>query len=612
MNDPTPASAFRSVPDLWLHRVDSTPDVEAFSFRRGGGWVSWTWTDTHDQVRRLAGALLAAGLEPATRCAILSATRIEWIVADLAILCSACATTTIFPTASDADLVHILTDSGARWVFADTPDQVARLRRFRDQLPALERVIAFDAPSSEDGWVMSLSEAQNQGEAFLLAHPDAFAEAASQPTEDSLATLIYTSGTTGRPKGVMLSHGSWIYEAEAVDALGVLTPADRQLLFLPLAHVFAKVLEVIAIRLGMSTVVEGRASQLLDVLQETHPTWLAGVPHVFDRIRRMVHNEAQANSSQATALRWALATAEEAQQRREAGEPIGPLLRGRLLVAERTVFRRLRTRMGGRLRFLISGAAPLSNKTAAFFEQIGVPLCQGYGLTESSAASFTNVPDGNRMGTVGRPLAGVDVRIAEDGEILLQSRGLMQGYWGLPGPTAEHLIDGWLHTGDIGRLDADGYLTITGRKKAMLITAGGKNVSPPTLEQGLVEHSDWIDHAVWVGEARPYCVVVVTLDVPTVARWCREQGLAVTDYASMASRPEVLARVTEEVESFNAPLSPWERARKVLISPQPFTQDNQLLTPTLKVRREAVVEHLSDPIDALYEQSRVTRRVARR
>ena len=611
------ASSFRSVADMWHHRIGSTPEAPALRFQEGGTWATLTWGEAGRRVRALANGLLHLGIAPGDRCVILAETAVEWMLADLAILCAGAATTTAFPQTPDAELAFIVGDSGARVVFTDHPDQAARLARLRSTLPDLEAVVVFGPHEAsldpEDDWVLTLRRLERAGRDHEAEHPDAYDEVSRAIGPGQLATLMYTSGTTGEPRGVMLSHDAWIYEAEAIDALGVLTPADVQFLWLPLAHVFAKVLQLSFIRLGIETVIDGRSNALLANLQATHPTWMAAVPRTFEKLRAAIEREARSRGAVAwSTYQWALAIGRRRASLERAGQRVPMALRSAWLAADRLVCAPIRARLGGRLRFVISGGAPLAAEVAEYFDALGLTICEGYGLTESAAASCVNRPGDVRFGTVGPPLPGCRLRIAEDGEILLHSRGLMTGYWHDEAGTAEAFTtDGFLRTGDIGTVLPSGHVWITGRKKEILVTAGAKNVAPQRMEQLLRARCPYVEHVVMHGDGRPYCTALITLDARAIASWAREQELPYADVADLASHPKVERLVRGFVDDVNRDLASYERVRNFVILSEPFTEANGLLTPSAKVRRGRVEARYRAQLDRLYAAPRTSERAAR-
>jgi long-chain acyl-CoA synthetase len=563
------ASVFRSVGDMWSHRVGSTPDSEAWWTRENDAWTRITWRQADRRVREIAHGLLAQGIRPGDRVAILSATRFEWLLADLAIGAVGAATTAVFPTTGPDELAFVLEDAAVAAVFCDTAERLAALRAIRDRIPTVRNVFTFDGGVPADGWSSGIAVLQAAGREAEYRAPTAIDEAIAAITPDALASLIYTSGTTGRPKGVMHDHDAWIYEAEAIESLGLVTPADRHYLFLPLAHVFARVLAITSIRLGIPTAIDTDPARFATAMQEVRPTFFAGVPRVFEKIADRVRERS-------TAARWAV------------DQPLRKGVRGQLQrwAIERAVGRPLREALGGRLRFAISGAAPLSPAVGGVLAAAGIPILEGYGLTESGAASCVNRLDDWRIGSVGPPLPGCDLRLAEDGEIELKSRGVMRGYWGRPADTATVLgMDGWLRTGDLGELDR-GHLRITGRKKDILVTSGGKKVAPRVVEAE-VERHPLIHTAILLGEGRPYCVALLGLDPSVLGD--REP-----------TETSVSAELAAAVREANKTLAPWETVKRFAILPELPSESAGTLTPSGKLRRHVVAEKYAALIDELY------------
>jgi long-chain acyl-CoA synthetase len=599
-DDPLAASAFRSVPDMWHHRVGSTPDSAAMVHRGPtGAWETITWREAALHVRDLANGLLSLGLQPEERCAILARTSKAWVVTDMAILCAGGATTAMHYQSMAEECAFILQDCSARVLFCDTAETLAGLAPDRDALVDLEYVVVLQgiAPGA-----MPVAELEARGRAWAKDNPHAYQDAHRSIAPDRLATLMYTSGTTGQPKGVMLSHDAWVYEAEAIDALGIVTPADVQYLFLPLSHVFAKVMQVTFIRLGVPTYIDWRTDALLPALAEAAPTWMAAVPQVFEQARAAVLREANASGPVARrTFDWALAVGREVSARRLAGDRLPVALRAKLRLAESLVFRKIKQRFGGRIRFFISGGAPLSDETARFFHAIGLLVLEGYGLTESGAASCVNRPDDFQFGTVGPPLPGCEVMVADDGELLLRSRGVMRGYHRLPEETAKALTgDGWLRTGDLGQILRSGHVRITGRKKELIVTAGGKNIAPAGWESRLRSRWPYVAHAMLVGDRRHYCVALVAINIDAVTRWADGRDLPVDDYRALAADPQVRALIQEGIDGVNREVPSWERVRRFDLIPDRPTVESGLLTPTLKLKRDVWSARYGDRIERLY------------
>ena len=594
-----------SVPEMFLRRVKATPDQPAFLHPQGGGWKTLTWHQMGDRVRAVACGLLSLGLGREERCAIFSSTRIEWVLADLGILCAGGATTTIYPANTTEDCVFILRDSEAAFVFVEDAALLARLATRRRDLPGVRAVILLDGSSGADGWVISLAELESRGRAYEAAHPDRYEAAVRAIEPGSLATLIYTSGTTGQPKGVELTHDCWVYEAEAIDALHMLRPDDLQYFWLPLAHVFGKVLEAAQIRIGFPTAVDGRLDRLVENLRVLRPTFVCAVPRVFEKVRHKILGQASGGRSlRSRLLLWSLGIGKKVSKLRQAGgEPRG-LLAAQAAIADALVFRKVRKTFGGRVRFFVSGSAPLDKDLAEFFHAFGVLILEGYGLTESSAGTFVNRPDAYRFGTVGLALPGTEVRIAQDGEILLRGRGIMRRYHNRPEATEEALDrDGWLRTGDIGMLDAKGFLTITDRKKDLIKTSGGKYVAPRALEGRLALLSRYVDQVLVHGNHRKFCSALITLNAEEIRDWARQNGLGQKPLEHLAADPKVRALIKSAVDELNARLPRHESIRKFALLPDGFSVESGELTPSMKPRRRVIEQKYAPLLASFYEGS---------
>jgi long-chain acyl-CoA synthetase len=598
----------RSLSALLLDRIAASPDHDAYRFPApgaAGGWRSLTYREFGERVRRIACGLAALGLEREERGAILSSTRIEWILADAGILAAGGATTTVYPSSTAAECVYILRDSDSRFVFAEDREQAAKLQALRFDLPRVRRVILLEgAPDAAlegaGDWVLPLAEVEELGRLADERDPGAYERRIAGIGPRDLATLIYTSGTTGQPKGVELTHDNWLYTAEAIEAIDLLRPADLQYLWLPLSHSFGKVLEAAQFRIGFTTAIDGRVDQLVANLAAVQPTFVAAVPRVFEKVRaRVIGGAREAGGLKARLFQWALGIGMRHSAAVRGGERPGAWLRARHALADRLVFARLRRLFGGRLRFFVSGSAPLPREVSEFFHAVGVLILEGYGLTESSAASFVNRPAQWRLGTVGLPVPGTEVRIAADGEILIRGRGNLRGYRGLPDATREALADGWLRTGDIGELDADGFLRITDRKKDLIKTAGGKYVAPQPLEGKLKLLSPLVGQAIVHGDGRAYCTALVALDGEMLRKWAKGRGLD-GSYAELAARGDVHALVEKAIGELNATLPSYSTIKKFAVLPAELTPEGGELTPSLKVKRRAVERKYHDLLDGMY------------
>jgi long-chain acyl-CoA synthetase len=554
-------------------------------------------------VRAVAGGLRALGLRPEQRCAILSGTRLEWIVVDLGVLCAGGATTTIYPSSTEEECAYIVKDSASAFVFAENDEQVAKLARRRGELAGVRKVIVIDGGGGHDGWAIPLAELMARGREEDSRDPGAFARIAGEVGPDDLATLIYTSGTTGLPKGVELTHGNWVYEGEAIESLGLLRTEDVQYLWLPLSHSFGKVLEVAQLRIGFPTAVDGRVDKMVDNLAVIRPTFVAAVPRVFEKVHSKVVAGANESPLRRRIFDWALEVGGRISALRQQGKEPSPFLALRSWLATRLVFSKLQRRFGGRLRFFISGSAPLDRSLTEFFHAAGVLVLEGYGLTETSAATVVNRPDRYRLGTVGLPLEGTQIDIAhEDGEVLVRGRGVMRGYHNLPDATREALrSDGWLHTGDLGELLPGGFLRITGRKKDLIKTSGGKYVAPQALEGKLKASCPYVSQIVVHGNNRNFCTALVTVEKDTTFAWAAEKGVTAAGYEQLASHPLVRALIQGFVDELNATLPSYATIKRFAILASDLSQEAGDLTPSLKVKRQAVEQKYKSILDGLYE-----------
>ncbi|HET7825485.1 MAG TPA: long-chain fatty acid--CoA ligase [Anaeromyxobacter sp.] len=596
----------RSVPELFLARVGRTPDAEAFRWPDGRGWRSLSWAGAEARVRAVSAGLRALGVSAEQVCAILSSTRIEWVLADYGILFAGGATSTLYPSSTPEECAFILADSGAAVAFAENGEQVAKLASRRAELPALRHVVVFDGAGSPDGWVLPFEELEERGRAWDRAHPGAFEEAAAEVRPDGLATLIYTSGTTGRPKGVELTHAAWVAQAKAVQESRILDhPDPLQFFWLPLAHSFGKMIGMAQLRIGFPTAIDGRVERIVPNLAEVRPTFVCAVPRIFEKVYAKVMAGAREGGAVKSALfRWALDVGRARSRLRRAGRSPGALLAAQHALADRLVLSKVRRLFGGSLRFFVSGSAPLSKDIAEVFDAMGVVILEGYGLTESAAATHANLPHARKLGTVGPKLPGVDVRIADDGEVLMRCPWIMRGYRGLPDLTAEALdADGWLHTGDVGFVDGEGYLSITDRKKDLIKTSGGKYVAPTEIESKLKALSPWVGQALIHGDRRNYVSALVTLDAEAIARWAAANGLAGRALPDLARAPEVKALVQRDFDRLNATLPRFATVKRFTILPREFSEAEGEVTASQKLRRKVIEQRFKAELDAMYRET---------
>ena len=583
-------------------RVHKSPDREAYSHPTTDGqpWATMTWKETGDEVEKLAAGLLALGLESEQRVGIASGTRVEWIIADLAVMCAAGATTTVYPSTHAADVAYILSDSECRVVFAEDDEQVAKLKEHRSELPHLGKVVLFDGTPDGD-WVIGLDDLKTLGEKHLAEDADAVTKAIDSIEPDQLATLIYTSGTTGQPKGVRLRHSSWTYEGAAIQAQQILSEDDVQFLWLPMAHSFGKVLLSTQLACGFATAVDGRVDKIIENLAIVKPTFMGAAPRIFEKAHgRIVTMQAAEGGAKEKIFKAAFAVGLKVDKLEREGKSVPLPLKLQHALFDRLVFSKIRDRFGGRVRFFISGAAALNRDIAEWFHAAGILILEGYGLTETSAGSFVNHPDNYKFGTVGPVFPGSRVRLGEGDEIQIAGPGVMDGYHNLPDATAETLTeDGWLRSGDKGSLDSEGFLTITGRIKELFKTSGGKYIAPPAIEAKFKAVCPYASQFMVFGNERNYCVALVTLDPDAVADWAKENGVS-GDYSAIVADAKTREMVQGYVDQLNAQLNRWETIKKFEFLDHDLTVESGELTPSMKVKRNVVEDNYSGLIDKMY------------
>jgi long-chain acyl-CoA synthetase len=582
-----------SLTDVIFSRAASAPDEVVIRRRTGdGSWADVTAGEFGEQVSALAGALIGAGIQPGDRVALLSATRYEWTLADYAIWTAGAVTVPVYETSSAEQVEWILGDSGAKAVIAEKDEHEQLIAGVRDRLPGLAEI-----------WRVDDLGALAAGGANVTR--DQLDAARKARRAGDLATIIYTSGTTGRPKGCELSHRNLLSAVRnAVD--GSLAELFQEtggstLLFMPLAHVFARIIEVGCLESGAVLGHWPDSRTVAKGLPEFRPTFLLAVPRVFEKVFNTAQQTASASPAKARIFAAAADTAVAVSQAQSAGKPAGLGLRARHALFDRLVYGKLRAAVGGTVTYSVSGGAPLGERLGHFFRGAGITVLEGYGMTETSAAATVNKPSRNKIGTVGQPVPGVTARIADDGEILLKGSIIFGGYWNNPQATTETLdADGWLHTGDLGSLDQEGFLRVTGRKKELIVTAGGKNVAPAVLEDRLRAHP-LISQCMVVGDGKPFIACLITLDPEALEHWKKQHGKpAAATAAGLAEDPDLMADLQAAVDDANKAVSRAESIRKFRVLPIDFTTDNDYITPSLKVKRALVAKDFAADIEAVY------------
>jgi long-chain acyl-CoA synthetase len=585
---------------LFLNRVEASADREAFRYPDGGSgkWASVTWKQAAERVEVLAAGLLSLGVAPEDRIGIASTTRYEWILADLAILCAGAATTTVYPSTNAEDTAYILADSDSKIVFAEDDSQLKKLTEQQSELPNLAKVVIFDGEADGD-WVITLDDLADQGAKYLAEHPSCLQMIADEISADRLATLIYTSGTTGKPKGVRLRHEAWVYTGGVIADMGLLRDDDLQLLWLPLAHAFGKVLIATQLACGFATAIDGRVDKIVENTGVVRPTFMGAAPRIFEKAYSKIVT--QQSGFKAVLFNRAFAVGKEVARRRREGKFVWPHLQLQQRLFDQLVFAKIRDVFGGRIRFFVSGSAPLNRDIAEWFEAAGLLILEGYGLTESSGAGFINRPDNYKLGTVGLPFDGTEVRISDAGEVQFRSDCVMAGYHHLDDATATALSDdGWLSTGDQGKLDDDGFLSITGRIKELFKLSNGKYVAPPAVEAKFATLCPYASQFMVFGEGKNFAVALVTLDADSIGGWAKDHGLGDKPYEELTKSDAVHDMIDEHVQKLNASLNRWETIKKWAVLNQDLSVEGGQLTPSLKVKRGVVAEQNKETLDGFY------------
>jgi long-chain acyl-CoA synthetase len=589
---------------MFWHRVETSGDRPAQQFKQGAGWRTLTWKEVGEVVRELALGLIALGRRKGEAVALLSSSRAEWAQADMAIFTAGCVTVPIYPSYPPHLIAYVVNDSQAKTLIVEDPAQLAKALEARADMKGLEHIIVisgYDAPQPAAS-VMSWETLRRLGRESRETQQALLADRVASVTPDDVATIVYTSGTTGPPKGVVQTHGNHV---AAVTAAGQATPAEEgwvHLLFLPLAHSFARLESFLGPHRGLTTAFAENLDKVGDNLKEVRPHFICSVPRVFEKVYGKILAGVEAGSPiKKRIFNWAMDVGREVSRRQRAGQPVTGALAVKHKLAGRLVFEKLHEALGGRLRWAVSGGAPLSPDIAEFFHAAGILILEGYGLTETCPALTFNRPSRFKFGSVGQALSGIELSIAGDGEILARGPNIATlGYYKQPEATAEVFEPtGWFHTGDIGRMDEEGFLYITDRKKDLIVTAGGMNLAPQNIEN-LLKTDPFVSQAMVYGDRRPYPVALITLNPEELAKFAREQGILTTDPTITVKHPKVVERVGRTVEEKNGQLQSYAKIKKFTVLAHDFTQEGGELTPTLKVKRKVVAEKYRDALEDLY------------
>jgi long-chain acyl-CoA synthetase len=587
----------KTMADLMARAAEVHCDTVLVRQKRDGEWQDLTFAEVGAMVSEVGRGLIDLGLAAGERVCLLANTRPEWTVVDLAISSAGCVVVPVYPTNAPEECEWVVGNSEARAIVCDDAAQVAKITEVRDRLPELSHIIVID-PAGEVGDAVSLDDLRERGRRRDPAELTARTEAVT--LEDPF-TFIYTSGTTGPPKGCVLTHGNYRSMLDMCISLGVFENGPEiTYLYLPLAHAFALLIQLLSVDLGGTIAYfSGDAKQIVPELQEIRPTYFPSVPRIFEKIYTLATSAIQQGpESEREQLRKAVEVGVTVRDLRERGKEVPAELEAAFERTEEQLFRNVRAIFGGRVRQAVTGAAPIAQDILEFFYACGVPVLEGYGMTETATAATYSTIAEHKFGTVGRPFPGCEVRIAQDGEILIKGSNIFRGYYKNDDASFGAVVDGWLHTGDLGSIDEDGYLSVTGRKKDIIITAGGKNLTPANIENDL-KQSRWVSQAVMHGDRRPFPVALITLDEEEIVPWAREHGLP-TDISSLAKDERVNALIQTELDRANAKYAQVEQVKKFVILDHDLSQETGELTPTLKVKRNVVNEKYAELLDSLY------------
>jgi long-chain acyl-CoA synthetase len=590
----TQSTGSKTIADLIGLAADRFGDRVAAIHKVDGSWRDVTFAEVGEIVSEIGRGLIDLGIEPGERVSILSTTRAEWTYCDFAISSVGAVVVPIYPTNSPEECEWVAGNSEAAAIVCEDASQVAKIAAVRERLPALRTIVVID-PSGDVGDAIALDAVRERGRTREAAELEARAAAV---TPDDPFTFIYTSGTTGPPKGCVLTHGNYRSVLSMCESLDVITGDERTYLFLPLAHSFALLIQLLSYDVGGSIAYfGGDTKQIVPELQEIKPTYLPSVPRIFEKIYTLALGSQPPEVQEQ--MKAAAQLGVKVRDMRMRGEEVPPELLAKFEEADQHLFKNVRAVFGGELERAVTGAAPIAREILEFFYGCGIPVLEGYGMTETATVSTYSTVENHRFGSVGRALPGLEAGIADDGELLIKGPNVFKGYHNNDDASFGAVVDGWLHTGDLGRIDEDGYIYITGRKKDIIITAGGKNLTPANLENDM-KSSRWISQAVMHGDRRPYPVMLVTLDEEEIVPWAREQGIEDVSIAALASDERVRALVQAELDAANAKYARVEQVKRFFILDHDLSQETGELTPTLKVKRNVVYDMYAERFDELY------------
>jgi len=589
---------YRNIHQMLKETVDRKPRQTAFRwFLEQGQSVSVTWEEFYAQVKKVSKSLMALGVKKDDKVSILSYTNYRWVLADMGIAAAGAVTVGIYQSNLAKDCKYVINHSDSVLIFAEDEQQMKKLLEIRKDIPNIRKIVLFKGSYDGDEGIITFEQFLNLGKDVS---DEDFYQRVSEVSPQDVAGIVYTSGTTGVPKGAMLTHDNVTFTAQTVRECGEFRDADEVFVFLPLAHVFARTCVYTSLLVGAATVFNRNMTTLMEDLKAARPHWLVSVPRIFEKIYSKVMSGAEAKGGMALKIfRWACEVGEKVSDCKLAKQPIPLFTRLQYQVADRLVFCKIREAFGGRLRWCISGAAPLNSAIAKFFHAAGIVILEGIGMTENMSFSNVNRADNYRIGWVGLPGPGIEQKLAEDGEIMFRGRNVMKGYYKMPEDTAKTVTsDGWLLTGDIGEIDAENFLRVTGRKKDLIITAGGKNIAPSHIE-GVVATSKYISQVCVIGDRRKYLSALVTPDPDTLKDYARENGIAFQSLDDLIKDERIIKQIESDIAEKNKEFASYESIKKVTVVPE-FTIENGFMTPTLKLKKNIITDRYKAEIEAMY------------
>jgi long-chain acyl-CoA synthetase len=592
-------SELPSLYELFRQSRAAHGDDVALRYKKDGQWADVSWAALGDTADQLTRGLLALGMKKGDRVAILSQSRLEWVLADTAIIAGGGVSVGIYPSNLGSECAYILEHSDTEILFVENREQLEKIDPVRGELPRLRKTIVIDGPGDEARGVLGWYDLMTLGEQVEEAR---LAERGAEIRQDDLAALVYTSGTTGTPKAVMITHGNLLFASWSAAECN---PTERgwvTLLFLPLAHVFARLIVCLCLRQGVIVAFAESIAEVPQNLKEIRPQFIASVPRIFEKVHEKITTGVeQAGGAKKKVFDWALSVGRQVSLRRQSGQAVSGWLGLKYRLATKLVFAKIQAALGGRMVYAISGAAPLNKTIAEFFHACGILILEGIGMTENTSFSNVNRVDQNKFGTVGQVGPGIEMKLGADGEVLYRGPNLMLGYFKNPDATAETIDqDGWLHTGDIGEIDGDGFLKITDRKKDLIITAGGKNIAPQRIERTL-RTSRYISQVVAYGDKRKYISALISLDPENITEWAKRNGLGDAGAEELARHPRVSELIEREIKERNSTLASFESVKRFRILPRDLSVEGGELTPTLKIKRKVVCDKFADLLDSMYD-----------